>query len=62
MSRDLRQCLFAVFESCPVEELTALLQLLYLISLQPKTREAGPDFPHQAGSASQDANKTANQY
>jgi hypothetical protein len=46
------QVLFAP-ESGSVEELAAVLGLLLLISTHPKIREAGSDFPRQAGLALQ---------
>jgi hypothetical protein len=55
MSKDLRRSLFVVLESSSVDELTALLQPLCLISLHLKTCEDGPDFsrPRPASSLKQ---------
>jgi hypothetical protein len=44
MNDDLRQDLSRAFAAGTAEELAVILQLLYLISLHPKTREADPDF------------------
>jgi hypothetical protein len=46
-----RRRLLSIFAGGSAEELSAVLQLLHLISTHPKTKKAGRDFPHQAGSA-----------
>jgi hypothetical protein len=51
----LRQRLLASFKTGTTGELAAVLQLVHLLSSHVKTREAGPDFPHQAGSGSKNA-------
>ena len=51
MNADLRSRLFIAFATGTAEELSVLLGLIYLISTHPKSHEAGPDFPDQAGFA-----------
>jgi hypothetical protein len=51
MNAELRRRVLATFESGTVEELAVCLALVALISIYPKTREAGPEFPYQTGSA-----------
>jgi hypothetical protein len=49
---ELRRRVLGIFEKGTLEELSTVLALVYVISTPPRSRGAGPDFPHPAGSAS----------
>jgi hypothetical protein len=61
--KELRRRLLAAFEFGTAEELAVALELVHLLSIHPKTREAGPDFAHRTGSAlKHDTNQMSARY